>query len=138
MISLKGSNLHVKGMGTMRIELCIICVLLGAFIAFNLACDCCKPKIFSREGFRLNPSNLNDGNIKQTRDQIYNPASSYEKVQIPLPEGQLFYYANNEFKPECCKNSSISGTGGCACETEEQVKFLESRGGNKTYNIKDL
>ena len=58
--------------------------------------------------------------------------------KIPLPEGQLFYYANNDFKPECCKHSSISGTGGCACETEEQVKFLESRGGNKTYDIKEL
>tara|TARA_B100001093_G_C26793671_1_gene1000145 strand:- start:364 stop:792 length:429 start_codon:yes stop_codon:yes gene_type:complete len=142
MISLKGSNLNIKGLGSMRLELCIICVLLGVFIAYNLACDCCKPtffsKMFSREGFRLNPSNLNDNNLQHKRKQIYNPASSYEKVQIPLPEGQLFYYANNEFKPECCKNSSVSGTGGCACETEEQVKFLESRGGNKTYDIKDL
>ena len=50
----------------------------------------------------------------------------------------MFYYANNKFEPECCKNSSVSGSGGCACETEEQVKFLESRGGNKTYDIKDL
>tara|TARA_B100001287_G_C22685054_1_gene532855 strand:+ start:2658 stop:3074 length:417 start_codon:yes stop_codon:yes gene_type:complete len=138
MISLKGGNLHVKGMGTMRIELCILCVLLGAFIAYNLTCDCCKVKPYSTEGFRLNPSNLNDGNLKHSRKEIYNPASSYEKVQVPLPEGQLFFYANNQFKPECCKNSSISGTGGCACETEEQLKFLESRGGNKTYDIKDL
>ena len=44
-----------------------------------------------------------------------------------------YFYANNDFKPECCKHSTVSGTGGCACETREQLDFIQSRGGNKTY-----
>ena len=134
MISLKGTTINVKGMGSMRLELCIICILLGVFIGYNMLCDCASP-LFS-EGFGTKLSELNNGSLEGK--VLHNPNSTYEKVQVPLPEGQLFYYANNEFKPECCKNSSVSGTGGCACETEEQVKFLESRGGNKTYDIKEL
>ncbi len=135
MISLKGSTLSIKGLGTARIEIIILCILLGMFICCNVFCSSCKFKILG-EGFGTKLSELNNGSLKGK--VLHNPNSTYEKVQIPLPEGQLFYYANNEFKPECCKNSSVSGTGGCACETEEQVKFLESRGGNKTYDIKEL
>ena len=136
MISLKGSTLSIKGLGTARIEIVVLCILLGAFLCCNLWCSSCKFKILG-EGFGTKLSELNNGNGLDAKP-LFNPNSTYEKVQIPLPEGQLFYYANNDFKPECCKNSSVSGTGGCACETEEQVKFLESRGGNKTYDIKEL
>ena len=59
----------------------------------------------------------------------------YEKVQIPMPDGRLFFYANNEFSPECCKHSTVSGTGGCACETVEQVNYLKTRGTNNTPNL---
>ena len=97
MISLKGSNLNIKGLGSMRLELVILCVLLGVFISYNLACDCCKPraqtffsKMFSREGFRLNPSNLNDNNLQHT--EIYNGL----EIPFRLGETQLKfggYYA---------------------------------------------
>jgi hypothetical protein len=134
MISLKGSTLYIKGLGAMRLELCLLCALLGGIIALTLICEC---STFTLENFGTKLSELASGQDLETT-QLHNPNSTYEKVQIPLPEGQLFYYANNKFEPECCKNSSVSGSGGCACETEEQVKFLESRGGNKTYDIKDL
>ena len=134
MISLKGSTLNIKGLGSMRIELCLLCALLGAVIALTLMCECSS---LTLENFGAKLNELPNGDNLE-RNPLYNPNSTYEKVQIPLPEGQLFYYANNKFEPECCKNSSVSGSGGCACETEEQVKFLESRGGNKTYDIKDL
>tara|TARA_B100000902_G_scaffold399127_1_gene468556 strand:+ start:1033 stop:1437 length:405 start_codon:yes stop_codon:yes gene_type:complete len=134
MISLKGSTLNIKGLGSMRLELCLLCALLGGVIALTLICECSS---LTLENFGTKLNELANGDNLE-RKALYNPNSTYEKVQIPLPEGQLFYYANNKFEPECCKNSSISGSGGCACETEEQVKFLESRGGNKTYDIKDL
>ena len=134
MMSLKGSTLYIKGLGPMRLELCLLCVLLGGIIAMTLLCECSS---LTLENFGTKLNELSSGEDLETK-QLYNPNSTYEKVQIPLPEGQLFFYANNKFEPECCKNSSISGSGGCACETEEQVKFLESRGGNKTYDIKDL
>ena len=50
---------------------------------------------------------------------------------VPLPEGQLFMFADNEFKPECCP-STYSSSNGCACMTEEQVKYLNERGGNRS------
>jgi len=131
MISLKGSTLHIK---PLRLDICLLCVLLGVVIGTTLLCNCTS---FTLENFGTKLSELAKVESHQSK-KIYNPNSTYEKVQVPLPEGQLFYYANNDFKPECCKHSSISGTGGCACETEEQVKFLESRGGNKTYNKEDL
>ena len=106
----------------------------GGIIALTLICECSS---FTLENFGTKLSELTADEDLETKP-LYNPNSTYEKVQIPLPEGQMFYYANNKFEPECCKNSSVSGSGGCACETEEQVKFLESRGGNKTYDIKDL
>ena len=137
MISLKGNELHIKGIGHLRLEITILCIILGAFIGTKLLCNCCKFRTLG-EAFTVIGSKIDDvmQTDKKARKQLFNPNETYEKVQVPLPEGQLFYYANNEFKPECCKNSSVSGTGGCACLTDEQEKFLENRGGNKTYEDK--
>ena len=33
---------------------------------------------------------------------------------------------------ECCDYSTVSGGNGCACVTDEQMKYLASRGGNRT------
>ena len=54
--------------------------------------------------------------------------------QVPLPEGQLFMWANNEFSGKCCDTSNVSGGGGCACITKEQAQYLNSRGGNRAPN----
>jgi len=48
---------------------------------------------------------------------------------IPLPEGELDMFATTEFKPECCPNS-FSTSMGCACMTNQQLKYLNNRGGN--------
>jgi hypothetical protein len=56
------------------------------------------------------------------------------KPKVPLPEGQLFYYANNDFDAKCCETSNVSGGNGCACITKEQVDFLNNRGGNRGAN----
>ena len=51
---------------------------------------------------------------------------------VPLPEGQLFMWANNEFSGKCCENSNVSGGNGCACITKEQTCYLNARGGNRS------
>ena len=51
------------------------------------------------------------------------------KQQIPLPEGEMDFFANTEFKPECCPNAYSSSTG-CACMTIPQYNYLIDRGGN--------
>lgn len=58
--------------------------------------------------------------------------SSYEGTPIPLPEGQLDFFANNQFKPECCESSNYSSGSGCACISAAQMNYLNQRGGNRT------
>ena len=53
---------------------------------------------------------------------------------LPLPEGQLFFFADNTFSPSCCTPpfSGVSSSDGCACVTKEQVDYINMRGGNRT------
>ena len=50
---------------------------------------------------------------------------------VPLPEGELFFFADNKFKPECCP-STYSDSMGCACLSQDQVNYINQRGGNRT------
>ena len=50
---------------------------------------------------------------------------------VPLPEGELFFFADNKFKPECCP-STYSNSLGCACLSQPQVDYINQRGGNRT------
>jgi len=56
---------------------------------------------------------------------------TYKDVPVPLPEGSLHFLADNEFKPECC-GSTFSSYGGCACLTDKQIGYINTRGGNRT------
>ena len=48
-----------------------------------------------------------------------------------LKPGDIMTFANTEFKPECCPSTYTSSTG-CACITQEQVDYINQRGGNRT------
>lgn len=50
---------------------------------------------------------------------------------VPLAEGELFFFADNKFKPECCPSTYSSSTG-CACLSQDQVDYVNQRGGNRT------
>lgn len=52
-----------------------------------------------------------------------------EPQPVPLPEGELFMFANTPFKPECCPNTYSNGSG-CACMTSNQYNYLITRSGN--------
>jgi hypothetical protein len=54
---------------------------------------------------------------------------SREPQPVPLPDGELFMFANTPFKPECCPNT-YSNSSGCACMTGDQYNYLVLRGGN--------
>lgn len=49
--------------------------------------------------------------------------------QIPLPEGEMFMFANTKFAPEYCPNT-YSTSQGCAAMTGQQMNYLITRGGN--------
>lgn len=50
-------------------------------------------------------------------------------TQVPLPEGEMFMFANTQFKPECCPNTYSTSTG-CACMDSNSYNYLVLRGGN--------
>ena len=50
-------------------------------------------------------------------------------TQVPLPEGEMFMFANTEFKPECCPNT-YSNSSGCACMDSKSYNYLITRGSN--------
>lgn len=50
-------------------------------------------------------------------------------TQVPLPEGEMFMFANTPFKPECCPNTYSTSTG-CACMDSNSYNYLVLRGGN--------
>jgi hypothetical protein len=56
---------------------------------------------------------------------------------VPLPEGELFFFADNKFKPECCP-STYSNSMGCACLSQDQVNYINQRGGNRTLGPTDF
>ena len=52
-----------------------------------------------------------------------------EPQPVPLPEGELFMFANTKFAPEFCPNT-YSTSSGCAAMTGAQYNYLINRGGN--------
>lgn len=52
------------------------------------------------------------------------------KNQAPRKPGQISFFDNVNFKPECCSGSEYSSSMGCACLTVEDYKLLNQRGGN--------
>ena len=61
---------------------------------------------------------------------------THQGPKVPLPPGQLSFFAQTTFTPECCVPpfSGASNANGCACVTEEQVNYINARGGNNTSN----
>lgn len=45
--------------------------------------------------------------------------------------GSKLIFNTNKFKPECCPSPYSTSTG-CVCMTSEQIKYLNTRGGNRT------
>lgn len=133
----------------LRLEVILLCMFIGGIIALNLfACGCGG----SKEGFAvakgltgaaLNYS-MGDG-VKTTwehpnKDYSYNSwfrslENNTMGITPPFPRdlNQLDMLQNNQFDPDCCPGI-YSNSMGCACMTPEQMKYLNMRGGNRTFN----
>jgi hypothetical protein len=74
-----------------------------------------QPNLVVKPGQPLNPA------VKAFLDR--------PKQTLPLPEGEMNFFANTQFKPECCPNV-YSNSQGCACMTGEQYNYLILRSGN--------
>ena len=144
--------MEIKVLGIrVRVEVVVACLLIGMFLGGHVFCSCAKIDNVKvgiqkkKEGFQSlgAPVNYQMGNgvigSWETRKQQKGPSLSWRKqhhetykgTAVPLPEGQMFMWANNEFKPECC-GSSVSSSAGCACITKAQIEYINQRGGNRT------
>jgi hypothetical protein len=128
-----------------RLEVIIICFILGFILGSHLLFSCSKIGI--QEGMAMMGTAINwkmgEGQIGDWTSKGSSYASSmgytdtksryaqHKGTTVPLPEGQMFMFADNEFKPECCPSTYSSSTG-CACITQEQVNYINQRGGNRT------
>jgi hypothetical protein len=138
-----------------RVEVVIACIIIGMVMGLMMFCDCFQYSLIEgmtkknktgKEGFKnLNNNDLhiddsytmgwvqtakryasgmgNENRLNTYKDNVGTP--------VPLPEGELFFFADNKFKPECCP-STYSDSTGCACLSQAQVDYVNQRGGNRT------
>ena len=52
---------------------------------------------------------------------------------VEVGPDNLFYFKNNQCKPECC-GATLSCDGGCVCTTPQQRDFINMRGGNRKHD----
>jgi len=83
------------------------------------------------EGF----SNLSWGNLNSENSDCMDSLIPFKNHKCG-PVSVNNFFRDIQFKPECCGNpggSSYSNSMGCACLCPDQITFLNSRGGNRTF-----
>jgi len=135
--------MEIKILGNkVRVEIILLCMLVGAFVACNVWCTCSGGV---KEGF-ASASAIGGAALDYTmgkdvkgswvnQNDKYNMHHRLEGNNVglvpPLPNGRLDMLGENVSSPNCCPSTYSSSTG-CVCRTPEQVKYLNSRGGNRT------
>ena len=125
----------------------LIFAALGFLVATMTVASCSKVSVKEAMTNLANAASLGDmGNSElmnswTSKAQAYAGNMGYEDVleqhkqyqgtPVPLEEGQLFYFEDNKFRPECCPSKYSTSTG-CACISEDQMTYLNERGGNRT------
>ena len=126
----------------------VLILLIIAIICFFSLCSCSCLINKNKEAFTLTGAPLNwvlgqgvpedkwsqsPVSSTQADANIYASLANNVGGKVPLPQNEHSFFYNNEFKPECCyKPQQYSSSTGCACISEEQMKYLSSRGGNNT------
>lgn len=139
-------SMQIKVLGlSCRVELIIASIIVGMILGAHLLCSCVTPqaKKKAKEGmanmlgsaplsYRMGQGVKSSWDTKQI-PSIAQDLSTHIGPKVPLPAGQLFFFANNTFSPDCCipPQSGVSNGDGCACVTQEQVNYISSRGGNR-------
>ena len=130
----------------------LVIIFLFAFLIFGHTCMACStscPNYMSMTGSRLGYSKVGqegfannaleyklnntvpDVDINKWKNIYATPPDKNPSTdaRIPLPGGELDFFFNTPFRPECCPNT-YSTDRGCACTTQKQNGYLVTRGGN--------
>ena len=132
-------NMEIKILGfKARVEVIVLSMIIGCILGCHLVCGSATIEGMQTAGAALNYT-MSSGVHNDKYDSKVGLAETNGGDQklapvVPLPEGQLFMWANNEFSGKCCDNSNVSGGNGCACITKEQSCYLNARGGNRAVN----
>ena len=129
----------------------LIFLVVGFLVATLTVCSCSKVSSQEVKESMTNLANaalVDEVNTADVQGSWANKAASYagnmgyetvlqrlssnKGTPVPL-ENTMFYFQDNEFKPECCPSTYTTGNG-CACSSVEQVKYLNERGGNRTMS----
>ena len=130
-------NMEIKILGfKARIEVVIISMIVGCLLCCHLIFGCATKEGMETAGSALGYQMANGVHNNKYEQKVgmaeVNGGGVKLNPKVPLPEGQLFMWANNEFNGKCCETSNVSGGNGCACITKEQSDYLNSRGGNRS------
>ncbi len=135
-------------MKKIRLDVVVVSLIVGGIVALSLFCNVKTESFRNRGGTRLEPSSLgyamSNGVPGVTQNKMsmkpvscnswYSPlAANTNGRQVPLGEKELAIFSNNKQSPLCCP-STYSGSDGCVCATENQMKYLNARGGNRIAN----
>jgi len=140
-------SMQVKILGmTCRVEIIVISVIVGMILGGHVLCSCVTPEVKKKVKESFVSGELGSAPLKYKMGQgvksswdskhipsIAQDLSTHMGPTVPLPAGQMFFFANNTFSPDCCvpPQSGVSNGDGCACVTKEQVDYISSRGGNR-------
>ena len=86
--------------------------------------------------------NWNTSDGMENMSPYANILQKHKNIKAPDPsstteEGVLFLFGGNLSSPSCCGpniGSSFSTSDGCLCTSDEQIKYLNKRGGNRTLS----
>ena len=110
--------------------------VLAAFLLVVLCLQASYAEGFTPYGSRIDAL---DSSAWVTDAKAYNNSrstgkrSDYKGTPVPLPGEEMFYFKENQFKPECCPATYSTSTG-CACMSVDQKNYLNERGGNRTFS----
>lgn len=129
----------------------VVALIIGAIAGTVLFCSCSKvtakhAAAVVKEGLaNLDPASVDYsmtqgvpqppktwGTYPEGSVQAWQNANKNTKgTPVPLPEGQLFMWADNTFDATCCPGA-VSSSMGCACISQAQENYINERGGNNT------
>ena len=130
----------------LHLEYLIIIAFVVWIMSAHMLCSCTRVSL--KEGMEVlkhvvnnkplhNSWTVNADNYKDATSNGLNSGSpeymktDYKGTSVPLDDETLFFFGQNEFKPECCPSAYSIGSG-CACLSHDQMKHLNQRGGNRT------
>lgn len=130
-----------------RVEIIALCILVGIILCVTTLCSCAGGL---QEGFAAGKTvlgsalgnNIGDGvpgsyskvSPPPTYDSYFSSLNgNTQGLSVPLQNGEMAIFSENKSSPECCP-ATYSTSMGCVCETPQQMKYLDQRGGNRTHN----